>query len=153
MSGYNRRSFLLHAASTVGASVSFNSSWGIPEPGVDVISSLIERERRAIQQLVREGSIEGISVCLLHQGLPAWTEGFGVIDTGGRNVDTDTIFSLQSTSKNLTAVAVLLAVQKGILDLDEPIVKYLPDFTVYSRFEQQPEKKSRCVSCSVIAQV
>jgi CubicO group peptidase (beta-lactamase class C family) len=56
-------------------------------------------------------------------------------------VDLDTIFSIQSTSKNISATAIMLAVQRGRLDLDTPIVTWLPDFTVRSRFESSPERK------------
>jgi CubicO group peptidase (beta-lactamase class C family) len=54
-------------------------------------------------------------------------------------VSVGTIFSIQSTSKNITAVATLLAVQHGFLDLDTPIGEYLPDFAVHSRFEAAPQ--------------
>ncbi len=40
-----------------------------------------------------------------------------------------------------TATAVLLAVQQGLVALDEPITTYLPGFTVRSSFEQHPEAK------------
>ena len=56
-------------------------------------------------------------------------------------VTPDTIFSVQSTSKNFTAMSVLLAVQDGLLNLDVPITTYLPDFTVHSIFEEHPERK------------
>jgi len=69
-------------------------------------------------------------------------EGFGVTDRpSGRPVQVDTIFSIQSTSKNLTAAAMLIAVQAGIVDLDEPITSYVPDFVVRSRFESAPQKR------------
>src|SRR5512147_1443849 len=69
-------------------------------------------------------------------------EGFGY--TAGDHklaVTPDTLFSIQSASKNFTAAAVLVAVQDGLLDLDTPITKYLPAFTVNSRFEAHPERK------------
>jgi CubicO group peptidase (beta-lactamase class C family) len=79
---------------------------------------------------------------LIHDGEPVWTEGFGVTDRRSeRRIAPDTIFSIQSTSKNFTATAIMLAVQRGILDLDEPITAYLPDFTVHSRFEARPQEK------------
>jgi CubicO group peptidase (beta-lactamase class C family) len=34
-----------------------------------------------------------------------------------------------------------MAVQDGLLDLDTPITKYIPDFTVNSPFEEHPERK------------
>jgi CubicO group peptidase (beta-lactamase class C family) len=84
----------------------------------------------------------GAAVALIYQGKVAWTEGFGVTDrSSGRPVDAHTIFSIQSTSKNITATAIMLAVQQGILALDEPITTYLPGFLVNSRFESDPQKK------------
>ena len=44
-------------------------------------------------------------------------------------------------SKSFTALGVLMAVQDGLLDLDEPVTTYLPEFTVNSPFEEHPEKK------------
>jgi CubicO group peptidase (beta-lactamase class C family) len=44
-------------------------------------------------------------------------------------------------SKVFTATAVMIAVQEGLVDLDEPIVTYLPDFTVHSAFEAYPQRK------------
>ncbi|MFC1604808.1 serine hydrolase domain-containing protein, partial [Planctomycetota bacterium] len=54
---------------------------------------------------------------------------------------TDTMFAICSISKTFTATAVMLAVQDGLLELDVPIIEYLPQFTVNSRFEENPEKK------------
>lgn len=48
--------------------------------------------------------IPGVAVCLIHDGKPAWIEGFGVTDRrSNAQVATDTIFSIQSTSKNPTS--------------------------------------------------
>jgi CubicO group peptidase (beta-lactamase class C family) len=85
---------------------------------------------------------EGIAVCLVQDGLPVWVEGFGVTDQRASHpVDADTMFSIQSTSKNMTATAIMIAVQEGLLDLDVPITTYLPHFTVRSRFEARPQEK------------
>lgn len=86
--------------------------------------------------------VPGVAVCLIDDGKPVWVEGFGVTDRhSNRQVAADTLFSLQSTSKNFTAAAIMLAVQRGILELDEPITSYLPEFTVQSRFESAPQRK------------
>ncbi len=54
------------------------------------------------------------------QGKPVWVVGLGVTDnhSGGR-VGAATVFSIQSTSKNFTAAAIMVAVQRGLLDLDK----------------------------------
>lgn len=145
----NRRSFLTHVAAGTAASAlptalasasatTADASAGHPS-GLD---ALIQSERNAIRAAMAEHDIAGVAVCLLHEGRPAWVEGFGT--TGGNDpapVDRETIFSIQSTSKNFTAVGVLLAVQEGLLDLDAPITRYLPGFSVRSRFEARPQER------------
>lgn len=40
------------------------------------------------------------------------------------------MFQVGSTSKPFTAVAVMQLVEQGIIDLDEPIVTYIPEFSL-----------------------
>jgi CubicO group peptidase (beta-lactamase class C family) len=106
------------------------------------LQPLIDRERKNIIETMAKEDIPGAAVCLIYEGKPAWIEGFGVTDRhSNRRIDLDTIFSIQSTSKNITATGIMLAVQRGLLDLDKPIITYLPDFTVHSRFEVAPQEK------------
>lgn len=91
---------------------------------------------------MQQDDVPAASVCLLYQGKAVWVEGFGVTDLKSkRRVGAGTIFSIQSTSKNFTATAIMLAVQRGLLDLDKPITAYVPDFTVHRRFESAPQEK------------
>lgn len=53
--------------------------------------------------------------------------GFQDIARAIRNRD-ETLFCLASVSKTITATAVLQLVEKGKLRLDDPLVKYLPEF-------------------------
>jgi CubicO group peptidase (beta-lactamase class C family) len=62
-------------------------------------------------------------------------------EPGSSTITPDTIFCIRSISKSVTALAVLLAVQDGLVDLDTPISKYLPEFTVHSRFAPHPENQ------------
>jgi CubicO group peptidase (beta-lactamase class C family) len=56
--------------------------------------------------------------------------------TGALNMRTsqlatpDSLFQIGSITKLWTATLVMQLVDEGLLDLDEPVVKYLPDFTV-----------------------
>jgi CubicO group peptidase (beta-lactamase class C family) len=142
-----RRNFLIGAALAATSSitaVSLRARAGRSMRSSNVLDDLrplIDRERKNILVAMAKEDIPGVAVCLIYNGRPAWIEGFGVTDRrSGRMVDDDTIFSIQSTSKNFTATAVLIAVQRGLLDLDEPITTYLPGFTVQSRFETAPAK-------------
>jgi CubicO group peptidase (beta-lactamase class C family) len=132
----SRRQFL--AAGAAATFVPFpQESWGASN-----LESLIERKRAVIRKAISDAGIPGGTVALIHEGKVVWTEGFGVTDrTSARPVDPRTIFSIQSTSKHFTATAIMLAVQKGVLDLDVPITTYVPEFTVHSRFERDPQKK------------
>ena len=136
---------MIRAGWTAAASLYPLGDWAGADPTADddhvspELHSLIAQERKRILESMAKEDIPGVSVCLIADD-KAWIEGFGV--TGGnasRRVRTDTLFSVQSTSKNFTATAIMLAVQQGILDLDEPIAAYLQDFTVQSRFEQMPQ--------------
>jgi CubicO group peptidase (beta-lactamase class C family) len=141
-----RRSFMIRAGWTAAASLCALGKRAGAHPGAGdydappELQFLVAPERKRIMESMAKEDIPGVSVCLIAED-KAWIEGFGV--TGGsssRRVRTDTVFRVQSTSKNFTATAIMLAVQRGILDLDEPITAYLPDFTVHSRFEPVPQQ-------------
>ena len=57
-------------------------------------------------------------------------QGFGVADASGRVVTPQTPFILASASKSFTALAIMQLVEDGTVDLDAPVVTYLPSFTV-----------------------
>lgn len=135
--------FLDRRAFLAGGAASLSTSLPAREPaGAGKRSRLIDAERTAVRVGMEKDGIGCAAVCLVEGGEPIWMEGFG--QTGGtapRAAGPDTAFSIQSTSKNFTAVAVLLAVQDGLLDLDVPITRYLPDFKVQSRFEKAPQER------------
>lgn len=56
-------------------------------------------------------------------------EAVGVADTGtGTPMRPDSVFSLMSMTKPVTATAVMILVQEGRLDLDAPVSMHLPEF-------------------------
>ncbi len=148
MNPTTRRSFII-GATCAGAATAMSLSREIfarsNEPRIDADADLersIQEERKRIREAMSKERIPGAAICLIYEGRPAWIEGFGVIDEKSKQpVGLDTIFSIQSTSKNMTATAIMLAVQRGFLDLDEPITSYVPNFTVKSRFEARPQEK------------
>jgi CubicO group peptidase (beta-lactamase class C family) len=110
--------------------------------GADVPDSLRDRWAAGIRQLMGRNGIPAMAVALVDRDRIIWSQGFGSsADHGSRTVDGNTVFSIQSVSKSVTATAVLLAVQDGLVDLDAPVTRYLPDFTVNSCFEKHPESK------------
>jgi CubicO group peptidase (beta-lactamase class C family) len=103
------------------------------------IERIVASYREKIPGLMEENDLPGLAVALVDRAGPLWVEGFGYLDRGRRiPVDARTIFSMQSTSKSVTATAALVAVRDGLVDLDRPVSEYLPNFTVNSRFEDHP---------------
>ena len=109
---------------------------------VSAYPQVVEAFRAKILEMMETDGIPGAAVILVDDEQVLWAEGFGVRERGKPDpVDPDTIFSVQSITKTFTATAIMEAVNDGLLDLDEPITTYLPDFTVNSVFEEHPERK------------
>ena len=79
------------------------------------------------QRLVDSGLTPGVAVAVSQGDWVLYSRGFGLADAGsGRPVDDATAFYIASTTKALTATAVVLEAAKGKLDLDAPIDRYIP---------------------------
>jgi len=103
---------------------------------------MVDELREEIKKVVEDGKILGLSIALLNKEETIWVEGFGFTDASKTHeVDENTLFSLQSTTKTVTAVAFLLAVQKGLVQLDESVVKYYPELYLKSPYGEEEYKK------------
>ncbi len=104
--------------------------------------AIVEDLRNEIPEKMKEQNIPGLAVALVSKKGTVWSECFGYTDMSRqRAVDADTLFSLQSTTKTVTTIAFLLAVQKGLVNLDDPVITYYPEFTVNSTFGESQYKK------------
>lgn len=96
------------------------------------LSELIETEMKAKK-------IAGLSLALVENQKITWATGFGFADKSlQRPARAETLYSVGALSTLLTASAVLQYVDQGAIDLDQPIKKYLPDFSIRSRFGNVP---------------
>jgi CubicO group peptidase (beta-lactamase class C family) len=79
--------------------------------------------------------VPGVSVALVSDNKILWMKGYGYADVE-RTIPATTrsVYQVGSISKTFTAAAVMQQVERGTLDLDAPIQKYLPDFTMKSRW-------------------
>jgi len=95
-----------------------------------------------LAQLQKDNDIKGMAVALFDNEKIIWSYENGYCDDGEeKKVNSETVFNIQSMSKTITTTAVLIAVQKGLIDLDKPNTNYLPGFTVNSCFEKNPQNK------------
>ncbi len=82
---------------------------------------------RRIPDLLAEGLVPGLSIALVRDGKIAWAKAFGVANADTRQpVTTETVFEAASLSKPVFAYAVLKLVDRGLLNLDTPLTRYLP---------------------------
>ena len=103
---------------------------------------VFDKHRPLIRKVMAEDKIPGLSIALVDCDGILWAAGFGYTDYDLKTpVTTDTMFAICSISKAVTATAAMIAVQDGLLELDVPIIEYFPQFTVNSRFEENPHKK------------
>lgn len=88
-----------------------------------------EAAREAVWKVITSGQGSSATVAVMDGGKIVYSEGFGAADRkAGRTVDRSTRFNIGSTSKMFVAVSVLLLVDEGKVSLDDPVVKYIPEF-------------------------
>ena len=89
----------------------------------------VEDSRRLARALVVSDNLPGLSVAVAVGGEIVWAEGFGWTDDESRTPITPrTRFRLGALSKPLTAVAAALLHDRGRLDLDAPVQRYIPEY-------------------------
>lgn len=89
----------------------------------------LKRLQRVLDQAVEEKFIAGASVLVRQNGEERWYCQSGMRDIKqSLPVERDTIFRLYSMSKPVTAAAVMLLVERGCLDMGDPVSKFLPGF-------------------------
>jgi CubicO group peptidase (beta-lactamase class C family) len=91
------------------------------------------RPRRAtdlddeIRALMRAARVPGLSACIVTRDGVTWANGYGRANIAhGRRATPETIFMLASISKTVMSVAVMQAVEDGMLDLDADVNDVLP---------------------------
>lgn len=86
------------------------------------LSAFIERE-------MRDKAIPALSIALVDDQQTVWAAGFGEEDPAThRQADATTVYRVGSVSKLFTDIGVMQLVERGEVDLDAPIARYLPDF-------------------------
>lgn len=89
-----------------------------------------EAQRRPMAQRLADYGCPAVGVAVIDDGALAWAGGFGATEQGGAAVDADTVFAGASISKPLTAVLVMQQVERGVLDLDADVNRYLSAWRV-----------------------
>ncbi len=87
--------------------------------------------RTEIWKDINAGATGSAAVAIMDDGKIVYSEGFGMADRArGIPVDRHTIFNMGSVSKVYVATAIMLLVDEGKVELDQPVTRYLPEFTM-----------------------
>lgn len=84
--------------------------------------------RHYAARMIRAGFFPGMQIAVTRGDHVVYVGSFGVADVDtGRRVDDSTRFYIASTTKALTATAVILEASRGKLRLDAPVSRYVAD--------------------------
>jgi CubicO group peptidase (beta-lactamase class C family) len=88
----------------------------------------IQEGQTAAQELINQGA-SAVGIALLDDKRITWSQRFGLADRDTGQMPTDsTMFGTGSVSKMFATIAVMQLVDRGVVDLDTPLVTYLPAF-------------------------
>ncbi len=97
-------------------------------PGEISDAKVLAKLNEYIDQLIEEGDLSG-SVLIAEGEKVLFERAFGMANRETSRKNTlSTPFNLASSSKMFTAVAVMKLVQKGTLDLNDPVIKFFPNY-------------------------
>jgi CubicO group peptidase (beta-lactamase class C family) len=76
---------------------------------------------------MQQAGVPGIGIALFNNGKIVYTKAYGQADIArGKPLTPDSVMTAASLTKPVFAVLVLQLVEQGVLDLDRPVVRYLP---------------------------
>jgi CubicO group peptidase (beta-lactamase class C family) len=94
-----------------------------------VIEAVVPDLERYIQQVVADQRVVGLSIGIVRDQQLAWTAGFGHADFDDqRPPDARTLYRFDSNTKPVTGMAIMQLRDEGLLDLDDQLADYIPEF-------------------------
>ena len=82
-----------------------------------------------IPRLMNRFDVPGVGVAIIREGALVWSSAYGYADLSLlRPMTVDTLFRAESISKSVTAWGVMRLVDDGLVDLQQPVVRYFHDW-------------------------
>lgn len=101
------------------------------------IDAALKRTEEIIESNIKSKRIPGCAMAVVYRNEVIFIRGYGSRTMGLEEpIDADTAFQLGSVSKPVAATLAVILESKGILNLDNPVSVYLPDFTLNSKQSQ-----------------
>ena len=106
-------------------------------PALGRAQSSLPKELKGLDEFVemrmKEWNVPGVAIAVVRDSQVVLTKGYGWANVEGKQrVDAGTLFAIGSSSKAFTATGVMQLVDEDKVDLDEPVITYVPDFKLYN---------------------
>jgi len=107
---------------------------------VGMSSTRLKKMSSWMEQQISSNRLAGLSAMVHRRGKCAFFNCAGQMDVeAGKAMAEDTIFRLYSMTKPITAVAAMICYEDGYFQLDDPIAKFLPEFTEMQVWDGNPD--------------
>ena len=115
---------------------------------VGLSSPALGKATELLKQFVAEQKIAGAVAAVARKGQLAYFETVGVQDLATRQPMTaQSVFRIYSMTRPITAVAAMMLFEEGRFRLDDPIAKYLPEFTdIMVAAAEGPRRPARAIT-------
>lgn len=99
-------------------------------------SELIKECEDLIGKHIESADIVGVSAAIIIKDTVIWANGFGYADLENDiPMTVNTVVNIASVTKTFIALAVMQLHERGLLDINQPLNKYLPQFNPETRGE------------------
>jgi len=93
-----------------------------------LFTSRIKLFENWIETQINNLNLEGISLAIIHDQKILYSNSFGLINKKNEiKANTNSIFKIASITKLFTSIGILKLVEEGKIDLNDPVVKYIPE--------------------------
>ena len=97
------------------------------------VNTCVQHMEQYIKTAMQKLKVPGCAVIVLHDNNTI-VKCFGQANDRGEKVTPHTIFQLSSLTKTVTALLVCCLIDKRIIDLDDKVRKYVPDFFIGNEY-------------------
>lgn len=118
-------------------SENFIKNTGDPEIQINRrADSLIKALPSIVKAAFRESGLPGLSIALVYDRDIIYSQAFGFADLNKKvPVTTQTIYPIGSITKVFVAIMLVQLAEKGIVNMDTPVKKFLPEYKVKSPYK------------------
>lgn len=93
------------------------------------IKALAENIKRRAEKDIKENNICGVSIAVISPDETLYKAYFGTLSAKDNTpLDDSVLFRMASMTKPVTAVAIMALYDRGLIDIDDPVENYLPQF-------------------------